>query len=68
MKINCSLNSAAVNKTIAIRFHQNAIKNARDFLAIDGKSDCYYDWHRRTIEENEKAIKAIINDLDTNWN
>jgi hypothetical protein len=68
MKTSFSLNSSAVNKSAAISRHQLAIKNAKELMAVEGNDRSYYDWHRRTIKENENAIKAILDDPDTNWN
>ena len=68
MKITLTSNAAAANKNFAIRHHQEAIKNATKLLLIEGNDFAYYDWHRRTIESNKKAINIILADPDTNWN
>ncbi len=68
MKTNVTTNAATINKNAAIRLCQNAIKDAKNFLTVEGEDELYYAWHRRTIEENEKVIKAILNEPDSDWN
>jgi hypothetical protein len=68
MKVNFASNAAAVNKAFSIRHHQEAIQNASKLLSIPGNDPAYYDWHRRTIDSNKKAIDVILAEPDTNWN
>lgn len=68
MKHSFTTNSAAANKMSAIKIHQNAIKSAREFLAIEGNEPAYYDWHNRSIASNKARIEAILSDADTSWN
>ena len=68
MKHSFVTNSAALNKMASIKLHQNAIKRAREFLAVEGNEPAYYDWHNRSIALNKAQIEAILADADTNWN
>jgi formylmethanofuran dehydrogenase subunit B len=68
MTYHFSSNTVKLNKGHAISKHQSAIEYARKLLKVEGKEPVYYDWHKRTIELNRKAIEEILAQPDTMWN
>lgn len=68
MTYHFSSDTVKINKRTAIAKAQKVIADAREYLEVEGEEPAYYDWHRRTIEANRKAIQEILDSPDTNWN